>query len=155
MLTDARFATPDDAAELVLLRALMFEAMGIDASDDAWRHACHGYLQERLQNGKIVAAVADAPDGIGLASSGLAEVSAQVPSPLNPSGLAAYLSSFSTDPRWRRQGMARNVLLLLLDHLRAVGVHRVELHATPDGLPLYRQFGFKRRPGGQEMRLDL
>lgn len=84
----------------------------------------------------------------------LAELSQRIPSPTNPSGVTAYLSSFSTDPRWRRRGMARRVLQLMLDRLLQDGVERVELHATADGLPLYRSFGFVDRQGGREMRLS-
>lgn len=51
--------------------------------------------------------------------------------------------------------MARAVLALLLDELGKRGVSRVELHATADGLDLYRTFGFGPRPGGIEMSLDL
>jgi ribosomal protein S18 acetylase RimI-like enzyme len=151
----ARLAVPGDAAELVRLRALMFESMGFDVSGSRWRSTCLAHLEEGLADGRFLGAVVDAPDGSGLACSGLAEVSKRIPSPGNPSGAAAYLSSFSTDPRWRRRGMARRVLQLLLDRLRENDVRRIELHATDDGLPLYRCFGFVDRQGGTEMRLDL
>lgn len=155
MTISARPAVHDDAAELLRLRVVMFESMGVDASACGWRQACLAHLQGGLADGSLLGAVVDAPDGSGLACSGLAGLSQRIPSPTNPSGVTAYLSSFSTDPRWRRSGMARRVLQLLLDRLRQDGVERVELHATPDGLPLYHSFGFADRPGGREMRLRL
>ena len=153
MTVIARLAAPDDAAELLRLRVLMFESMGVDPSAGGWRKACLAHLKEGLADGRLFGVVVDAPEGSGLACSGLAELSRRIPSPTNPSGLTAYLSSFSTDPRWRRRGMARRVLQLMLDRLQQDGVKRIELHATADGLPLYRSFGFLDRQGGREMRL--
>jgi hypothetical protein len=42
---------------------------------------------------------------------------------------------------------------MLLDEAEARGVQRVELHATAEGIGLYRAFGFAERDGGVEMRL--
>lgn len=152
---ETRLAVPDDAAELVRLRALMFESMGVDALGSGWRSACLAHLRERLEDGRLLGALVEAPDGSGLASSGVAELSRTIPSPSNPSGLCAYLSSLSTDPRWRRRGMARRVLQMILYRLEQDGVGRIELHATEDGMPLYRSVGFVDRQGGREMRLQL
>jgi len=153
MAVVARAAAPHDAAELVRLRALMFESMGLDTDASVWRGQARSHLAEHLDCGLVLGAVVDAPDGSGLAASGLAELSVRIPSPANPSGRSAYLSSFSTDARWRRRGMARAVLSHVLGQLHDLGVTRVELHATPDGEPLYRSLGFTERHGGLEMRL--
>lgn len=133
----------------------MFTSMGIEAAEQSWQSRCEAHLVERLGDGRIVGAVVDSPEAGGLACSGLAEVALRIPAPARAPGPRAYLSSFSTDPRWRRRGMARAVLALLLDELGKRGVSRVELHATADGLDLYRTFGFGPRPGGIEMSLDL
>jgi GNAT superfamily N-acetyltransferase len=52
-----------------------------------------------------------------------------------------------TDERARRRGLARLVLLALLDRFVAEGVTRVDLHASAMGAPLYESEGF--RPGVQ------
>jgi GNAT superfamily N-acetyltransferase len=57
-----------------------------------------------------------------------------------------------TDPAYRRRGLGRAVLAALLDWLWAHGVTLVELHATKDGDPLYRSFGFKD-PAQPQLRL--
>ncbi len=150
-----RLATPDDAFELVRLRAIMFESMGVPEIDPSWRLECRTHLADRLGTGEIVGAVVESSDGSQLASSGLAEIAVRIPSPTNRGGLSAYLSSFSTEPGWRRPWMARLVLGLLLGHLEEAGVRRVELHAAADGLPLYAAYGFVPRVGGREMRLDF
>jgi GNAT superfamily N-acetyltransferase len=48
----------------------------------------------------------------------------------------------STDPAYRRRGYGRTTLLTLLAWLRSTGITMVDLHATPDGEPLYRSLGF-------------
>lgn len=152
MEVPARLAVPDDAEELVRLRSLMFESMGLDVSEPTWRSTCQAHLREHLGSTSLIGAVVDAPDRSRLAASGLAELSVRIPSPGNPSGSSAYLSSFSTDPRWRRRGFARAVLARLIDDLESRGIGRIELHATPAGEGLYRSFGFAERDGGLEMR---
>jgi ribosomal protein S18 acetylase RimI-like enzyme len=48
-----------------------------------------------------------------------------------------------TVPEHRRRGLARQVMLRLLDAARALKLDVVELHATEDGYPLYRSLGFE------------
>ena len=131
----------------------MFESMGQDTSGVTWRTNCRAHLEAELGAGRMVGVVVDAPEGPGLAACGVAEMLVRVPSPRLPDGSSAYVGSMSTDPRWRRQGMARAIVVRLLDELRRQGVKRVELHATPDGAPLYESIGFMDRDGGREMRL--
>jgi ribosomal protein S18 acetylase RimI-like enzyme len=150
-----RFAMRADAPELVRLRGVMFESFGVDTSDPEWRGRCQAHLEERLADGRLIGAVVDHPQASGLVASALAEVSTRIPAPSRPTGSYAYVSSVSTDRAWRGRGMARAVVSLLLDELRRRGVRRVELHATPDGEPLYRSFGFLPRPGAKEMALQL
>jgi GNAT superfamily N-acetyltransferase len=48
----------------------------------------------------------------------------------------------ATDPSARRRGYAREVFTALLDWFESEGVTSVALHATGEGAPLYRSFGF-------------
>jgi GNAT superfamily N-acetyltransferase len=148
-----RRATEDDVAELVRLRRLMFEAMGLGTRDDRWQRAAAEVIGRDLGAGRLVAAVVDAPDGSrALAASGIAQFAAHIPGPTTPASTRAYLSSMSTDPRWRRRGYGTRVLDLLMDLCRARGAGVVELHATDAGRVLYERVGFVPRPGAPEMR---
>ncbi len=149
----ARLAVSGDAPEIVRLREVMFAAMGLDTSGPTWQEMCRLHLEANLGSARLIGAVVEAPGGNGLAASGVAEVFARIPSPGLPNGAYAYLSSFSTDPRWRRRGYAKSILSLLLEQLHDAGVARIELHASADGSPLYQSFGFVDRTGGREMRL--
>ncbi len=133
----------------------MVRSMGFATDADAgWISAATAYISEGLAGGSLFGTVVEDDDG-RLVSCGLIEFKRRVPSPWNPSGTYGYVSSMSTDPDWRRRGCARAVLDELLREARRRGVQRVELHATPDGAPLYRAVGFVSPVGGEEMRLEV
>jgi GNAT superfamily N-acetyltransferase len=57
-----------------------------------------------------------------------------------------------TEPEWRRQGMARKLMLAMIEWCRPQGFPYVDLHASQDGRSLYEQLGFTPT---SEMRLRL
>jgi len=135
-------AVPEDAAELVRLAALMFESMGIDASDPVWRAEAEHQAQSRVGR-DLVAFVIDHPGQAGaLACSAAGTVADRLPSPVNRSGRAGYVQWVATEPDLRRRGAGRAVMQALLDWYEDDGISVVELHATSDGEPLYRSLGF-------------
>ncbi len=152
-MSEPRRAVPNDAEGLTALRAEMFRSMGMAVSDPAWMEGCTRHFRRALAEPNMAGFVIDAPDGSGLAASGVVEFEQRIPSPGNAEGWFAYISSMSTWAKWRRQGYARAIFAMLLDAAEARGVQRVELHATQDGIELYRTFGFSERGGGVEMRL--
>jgi len=139
-----RWATEIDVAELVRLRRVMFESMGVAvaAADD---EAAALVLRTGLANDDFFAAVVDG-DGF-LAACGIGMTALRVPGPGNPSGRWGYIQSMVTDERCRRRGLGLAVLDALLDRFAELGVVKVDLHATAAGEPLYRSKGFS--PGAQ------
>ena len=65
------------------------------------------------------------------------------PSPRFPHGRTGVLFNVYTVPRYRRRGLARQVMELLIEDAQARALDVVELHATEDGYPLYRALGFE------------
>jgi len=57
-----------------------------------------------------------------------------------------------TEPAYRRRGLARRLMVAMLDWLRQQGYGTVSLHASDYGRPLYESLGFKAT---NEMRLQL
>ena len=149
----ARDAVIDDTAELIRLRAVMFESMGIDVGDPAWRTACESHF-EAMGTDALFGAAVDDSSGPGLVASGLVEVHQRIPSPLSRNGRVAYVSSVCVDDAWRRRGLARLVMVHLLDRLRQMDVTTVDLHTTAAGEGLYRELGFADRLQ-PELRLRL
>lgn len=142
--TRIRNATPDDAAALVALRALMLTEMGSDPgpADSPWRAAGLAWFAERLATGAVVAVVAEHPVD-GVVASAVGAVEQQAPSPSSPDGWHARLSTVVTRPAHRGRGLARRCTVALLDRLRAeTTVHVVELNATAPAEAIYRGLGF-------------
>lgn len=146
-----RLAVPGDAHEIVRLRQLMFHAMGVTSIDSTWLVPAEQHLTRAIASDHTVAVVVDAPRG-GLAGCGVIEFQQRIPSPSNPTGRTGYVSTVSTDPDWRHRGIARAVLVRLLAEAEHRATGRVELHATPDGIDLYRTAGFVELETGREMR---
>ena len=147
-----RLATLADTAEILRLAALMYDSMGLDASGEEWREPAAKLLAERLGGDDLVVFVVDDPDHGGrLAACGGAAVIQRLPGVMSTDGRWGYIQWMSTEPRYRRRGLARAVLAAIVDWLSARGVHHLELHATPVGEPLYRSFGFTD-PATPELR---
>ena len=133
-----RQATAQDAAALVTLRALMFEAMGTRTEQlehEAWRDAALAWFTRRIGTAGVRVVVADV-DG-KVASGIVGEVTSLIPGPGAPNG------SVGT---YRGRGLARLVTDDLLRWFSSsTDVTRVDLFATPDGTRIYEPRGFVRR----------
>ena len=137
-----RPATVDDTAEVIRLAALMYEAMGLDATGSAWRQAAATALASRL-GGDAVVFVADDPGAAGrLVATGAGVIATRLPGPANPAARVGYIQWVSTDTRWRRLGLARLITSALIAWLRERDVRAIELHATPQAADLYHSLGF-------------
>ena len=66
--------------------------------------------------------------------------------PANPrfiTGKIGEVLSVYTSPKYRRQGIAKQLMLQLLSYAKEQQIDLVELKATKDGYPLYKQLGFE------------
>ena len=59
-----------------------------------------------------------------------------------PSGRIGLLSSMFTDPEYRRQGIAKELLSRVVEEARAYGCGVVQITASDMGVLLYTDFGF-------------
>ncbi len=146
----ARMARVEDAASIVGLARLMFESMGMDASSSEWQDAGVSHVMSRL-GVDLAVFVVDHPSGSGLVASAAGTVSRRLPGPQNPSAMTGYIQWVATAVDFRRQGLGRLTMQGLLDWYAARGVGSLELHATPEGEPLYRSLGFGES-GGRALR---
>lgn len=60
----------------------------------------------------------------------------------NPSGKWGYIMNMYTVPQYRRKGICKTILNLLVEEGKKHGVTAFELHATKDGEKVYIQEGF-------------
>jgi len=149
-MIEIRAAHPDDSAELVRLRRLMFAAMHGQDSPGPWEADTEAMLRRRLAEPKptLGAFVIDAdsdsagPGAPRLAACAVGTVEERLPAPRHPLGRFGFVFNVCTDPGHRGRGYARATTLALLDWFDTWGVTRVDLHASPDAESLYRRLGF-------------
>ncbi|MFD4943673.1 GNAT family N-acetyltransferase [Streptomyces sp. NPDC058239] len=144
-----RQAVEDDVAELVRLRALLFETLGGDffnpsSTDADWRHTLAAVLKEQLTADSVRILVVDGDNG--LAACGIGTIEQRLPGPHLRNGRIGHVIGVVTDPAYRRRGHSRTIMQSLLDWFREREVARVDLYASSDGEPLYRALGFVDHP---------
>lgn len=133
-------ATMADIPRLVEFRALMFTDMGLDASGE-WSAAASEWFRSALGDPRFHIVVVEI-DG-RLVSCGMGELQNGAPAPSCPNGRTVYVSNVVTERADRGRGHARRCMDELLRWAREdVAADRVELHASSDGLALYRKLGF-------------
>ncbi|MBH1938058.1 GNAT family N-acetyltransferase [Streptomyces sp. AV19] len=148
-----RAAGPEDAAEIVRLRRLMFAAMDGRDSPGAWERTAEELVARRLGAGLGAFVVDGEGDAPHLAACAVGTVEQRLPAPGHPTGRFGFVFTVSTDPRYRGRGFARATTEALLEWFAASGVTRVDLHATPDAERLYRSMGFAEH--STALSLDL
>ncbi|MFD6873869.1 MULTISPECIES: GNAT family N-acetyltransferase [unclassified Streptomyces] len=147
-----RAADPADIPELIRLRAVALDSLGVDPGpDDAqWRDVAGDWFRERLTGRPDVhcLVIGGAP-GEPLLATGMAWVTYHLPGPRRPDGRRGYLDGIVTDAEARGRGHGRRIVDALVARLDGMGIHHVQLHASSDGEPVYRAAGFTaaRYPG--------
>ena len=71
-----------------------------------------------------------------------------------PTGRIGLLSSMYTDPEYRRQGIARELLTRVVEEARAYGCGTVQITASDMGVILYTNFGFVKNGNFMQYKLQ-
>ncbi|MDN5717777.1 MAG: GNAT family N-acetyltransferase [Janibacter sp.] len=150
-----RPAVAGDAATIIALRALMFEAMGTPAeaiSDIGWQQEASRWLQLHLADERVHVVVAEANGTV--VSCAIGQVLDLMPSPTRARG-GGLVTNIATFPRHRRLGFTHAVLESLLGWFeQETDVEVITLNATEAGRDIYDNFGFVASTF-PEMRLRL
>jgi ribosomal protein S18 acetylase RimI-like enzyme len=147
-----RRAEPDDAAELVRLRRLMFQGMHGRDEPGPWEQDAELMARRRLLaqargagEGEPFGAFVvdgDEPGPPHLAACAVGTVEERLPAPPHPAGRFGFVFNVCTDERYRGRGLARATTEALLEWMAGQDVTRVDLHASGDAERLYRSMGF-------------
>jgi GNAT superfamily N-acetyltransferase len=147
-----RLATPEDAAIITHHRRRMFTDMGnkkyiestdVDAAYEQWvqtKLAEQYYVGWLMTNGDAVIA------GVGV------ELREHGPNPIGLSTRYAYVVNVYVEPDYRQQGIARQLMITMLEWCAQEELHTISLHASDKGRHLYESLGFVQT---NEMRLML
>ena len=71
----------------------------------------------------------------------------------HPTGCRGHVMNVYTRAAYRRQGIARTMLTILMDEARRQGMTELSLDATEPGRPLYASLGFTPNAEGMVLRL--
>jgi GNAT superfamily N-acetyltransferase len=148
-----RPGTIEDTETIAAHRRAMFLEMGHrdEAALDAMTAAFLPWLREKMTNAEYLAWLAAAPHGSIVAGLGLWLMD-WPPHMIGPGARRGNILNVYTEHAFRRQGIARRLMDTALDWCRTNGIRAVILHASEDGLKLYRKLGFQPT---NEMRILL
>ena len=109
------------------------------------------YYQRHLANGTFVSWLALDGDKI-IGTSGMSFVE-KPPYFGCPTGRIGLLSSMYTNPDYRRQRIARELLRRVVEEARAYGCGTVQITASDMGVLLYSDFGFVKNKNFMQYKL--
>jgi ribosomal protein S18 acetylase RimI-like enzyme len=151
-----RRATIDDIPILVEHRAQFINELCSHPEDGETavvRKSLLEYFIKTIPSDEFIAWVAEY-DGKIIATSGM--VVWQKPATYGgvESGKLGYLLNFYTIPEARRKGIATRLLSELIKEAKSTGLKYLHLHASKDGISIYKKAGFVR-PEQPELELRL
>jgi GNAT superfamily N-acetyltransferase len=148
-----RLATLQDCHVILHHRRSMFHDMGEGTVEELDRviEATATWLKRALADGSYRGWLAETTDGKVVGGGGILILSWPA-SPKDPYTRRALILNVYTEPEFRQHGLARQVMLLMIQWLKEQGFHSTVLHASDAGRHLYETLGFVPT---NEMRLRL
>lgn len=134
----------EDVESLVnnrILFALELSGVQNEESIQSLRNQMTQYFSKAMLDNTCISFVAKC-DGIvsGIGSMHIREMPGNFK---NPSGKWAYIMNMYTVPEYRRNGICKSILNLLVEEGKKSGITAFELHATKEGEKVYIQEGFE------------
>ncbi len=145
-----RKLTEQDLKAFITLRIAQLREEGATEELDL-APALMDYYQRHMADGTFVSWLAVEGDRI-VGTSGMSFVE-KPPYFSCPSGRIGLLSSMYTDPQYRRRGIAKKLLGLVVEEARAYGCGSVQITASDMGVLLYQDFGFVKNGNFMQFRL--
>ena len=148
-----REAGPDEIETVLQHRRFMFRDMGEGTTEqlDRMVEVARPWLEKAMGGGFYRHWLA-IDDGGRAAGGGGVLLSPWPANPHDPCVERAIILNVYTELEFRRRGVARQVMDVILAWLKARGLRSVNLHASNEGRPLYEALGFEPT---NEMRLWL
>ena len=140
-MVEIRIATNDDIELLMSSRLEMLKVVNNLPADYEYSEEIVRESRDYFLNGDHVTVLAiDGGEVIGCASMSFMWI---MPTFSHPTGRRAHLMNVYTRNEYRRQGIARKMVEMLIDATWAKGATEISLDATVMGRPLYESLGFK------------
>ena len=133
-----KIAKKSDLPEVLAIRMEMLSVVNAGKSFDA---AFVERSRDYFTNGAQTTVLAfDGENAVGCATICYVQV---MPTFSHPTGKRAHIMNVYVRGEYRRRGIAREMMKMLLDEAKLRGVSQITLDATESGRPLYRALGFE------------
>jgi GNAT superfamily N-acetyltransferase len=146
-----REAASSESAIILHHRCSMFRDMGEGTADELDRmvEVTRPWLAQVLATRSYRHWLALDSSG-GVAGGGGVLLCPWPANPKDPCTQRALILNVYTEPEFRKQGIARRIMQVILASVKEQGLRAVNLHASNEGRPLYEKLGFEAT---NEMRL--
>ena len=139
-MIEYRIATDKDIELMMQSRLEMLRVVNNLSDDYEFSEDIVNNSREYFLNGdQTTVLVLDGDKVIGCASMSYMTI---MPTFSHPTGKRAHLMNVYTNPSYRRQGIARKMVNMLIDDAWSKGATEISLDATKLGRPLYESMGF-------------
>ena len=139
-MIEYKIATNDDIELLMSSRLEMLKVVNDLPKDYVYDDVIVSASRDYFLNGDHVTVLAiDGGEVIGCASMSFMWI---MPTFSHPTGKRAHLMNVYTRSEYRRQGIARKMVKMLIDETWKRGATEISLDATKMGRPLYESMGF-------------
>ena len=139
MMVQYRVTSKDDIELLMQSRLEMLREVNHLPTDYIFDEELVEKSREYFQNANQTTVLAIDKSVIGCATLCYVDM---MPTFSHPTGKRAHLMNVYTNKQYRRQGIAAQMLSMLIDEAREKGVTEISLDATESGRPLYKKLGF-------------
>ena len=145
-MVEIRIATNDDIELLMSSRLEMLKVVNNLPADYEYTEEIVRESRDYFLNGDHITVLAvDDGEVIGCASMSFMWI---MPTFSHPTGKRAHLMNVYTRSEYRRQGIARKMVEMLIDETWKRGATEISLDATTMGRPLYESLGFTNSTEG-------
>ena len=145
-MVEIRIATNDDIELLMSSRLEMLKVVNNLPADYEYSEEIVRESRDYFLNGDHITVLAvDDGEVIGCASMSFMWI---MPTFSHPTGKRAHLMNVYTRSEYRRQGIARKMVNMLIDETWKRGATEISLDATTMGRPLYESLGFTNSTEG-------
>lgn len=136
-----RTATKDDIEDLMNVRLEMLRIVNNLSDSETFDTTLIEQSRNYFLNGNQTTVIAvDENKIVGCATISYINI---MPTYSHPTGNRAHLMNVYTNKNYRRQGIAKQMVGMLIEEAKSKGATEISLDATEDGRPLYKSLGFK------------
>lgn len=135
-----RTATKDDIEDLMNVRLEMLRIVNNLSDSETFDTTLIEQSRNYFLNGNQTTVIAvDKNKIIGCATISYINI---MPTYSHSTGNRAHLMNVYTNKNYRRQGIAKQMVSMLIEEAKSKGATEISLDATEDGRPLYKNLGF-------------